>query len=96
MQITRMLKLFGKKEVRVGDMGPLYPQVRAAMLDVQAYARSHGGEIVLLGVSEEGDVSIKLTGACHGCPMSGLTLKHGIEEQLKILVPGVRKVVQVN
>ena len=76
-------------------MGPLYPQVRAAMLDVQAYARSHGGQIVLLGVSNEGDVSIKLTGACNGCPMSGLTLKHGIEEQLKILVPGVRKVVQV-
>jgi Fe-S cluster biogenesis protein NfuA len=90
-----MLKLFGKKEVREGEMGPLYPQVRAAMLDVQAYARSHGGEIVLLGVSNDGDVSIKLTGACNGCPMSGLTLKHGIEEQLKILVPGVRKVLQV-
>jgi len=47
-----------------------------------------------VGVSDEGDVSIKLTGACNGCPMSGLTLKHGIEEQLKVLVPGVRKVIQ--
>jgi len=75
-------------------MGPLYPQVRVAMLDVQAYARSHGGEIHLVGVSEEGDVRIQLTGACNGCPMSGLTLKHGIEEQLKVLVPGVRKVIQ--
>ena len=90
-----MLKLFGKREVREGEMGPLYPQVRAAMLDVQAYARSHGGEIQLVGVSQEGDVSIRLTGACNGCPMSGLTLKHGIEEQLKILVPGVRKILQV-
>lgn len=90
-----MLRLFRKKEVKVGEMGPLYPQVRAAMLDVQAYARSHGGEIHLLGVSESGDVSIRLTGACQGCPMSGLTLKHGIEEQLKILVPGVRKIIQV-
>lgn len=89
-----MLKFFGRKEIREGDMGPLYPQVRAAMVDVQAYARSHGGEIHLLGVSAEGDVSIKLTGACNGCPMSGLTLKHGIEEQLKILVPGVRKVLE--
>ena len=90
-----MLRIFGKKEIKEGDMGPLYPQVRAAMLDVQAYARSHGGEIVLHGVSQEGDVSIKLTGACNGCPMSGLTLKHGIEEQLKILVPGVRRVVEI-
>ena len=89
-----MLKLFSRKEIREGEMGPLYPQVRVAMLDVQAYARSHGGEIRLVGVSDEGDVSIKLTGACNGCPMSGLTLKHGIEEQLKVLVPGVRKVIQ--
>jgi Fe-S cluster biogenesis protein NfuA len=90
-----MLNLFRRKEIKEGEMGPLYPQVRAAMLDVQAYARSHGGEIHLVGVSNEGDVTIKLTGACNGCPMSGLTLKHGIEEQLKTLVPGVRKINEV-
>jgi Fe-S cluster biogenesis protein NfuA len=90
-----MLKLFRKKEIKEGEMGPLYPQVRAAMLDVQAYARSHGGEIHLVGVSNDGDVTIKLTGACNGCPMSGLTLKHGIEEQLKALVPGVRKINEI-
>ncbi|MDR3692940.1 MAG: NifU family protein [Fimbriimonas sp.] len=77
------------------EMGPLYPQVKAAMIDVQAYARSHGGEIQLLGVSDEGDVRVKFSGACRGCPMSALTLKHGIELQLKELVPGVRKIVQV-
>ena len=76
-------------------MGPLFGQVKSAMEDVQAYARSHGGEIRLLGVTEEGDVKIKFVGACHGCPMSALTLKHGIEQQLKELVPGVRKIVQV-
>jgi Fe-S cluster biogenesis protein NfuA len=92
---VQLLNLFRKKEIAPGEMGPLYPQVRAAMLDVQAYARSHGGEIHLLGVSNDGDVSIKLTGACNGCPMSGLTLKHGIEEQLRMLVPGVRKIVEI-
>ncbi|AIE87630.1 Nitrogen-fixing NifU [Fimbriimonas ginsengisoli Gsoil 348] len=74
--------------------GPLYPQVRSAMNDVQAYARSHGGEIELLSVTEEGDVTIRMAGACRGCPMSALTLKHGIEEQLRLLVPGVRKVIE--
>jgi Fe-S cluster biogenesis protein NfuA len=67
-------------------MGPLFPQVKQAMVDVQAYARSHGGEIQLLGVSEEGDVKIKF---------SGLTLKHGIESQLRELVPGVKKIIQI-
>ncbi len=77
-------------------MGPLYPQVKSAIADVQAYARSHGGQIHLVSVSIEGDVSIKMTGTCRGCPMSPLTLKRGVEEQLKTLVPGVRDIIQVS
>jgi len=92
MSIIRTL--FRRTEEEPAEMGPLFGAVKAAMEDVQAYARSHGGEIKLLGVTDDGDVKIKFIGACHGCPMSALTLKHGIEEQLKILVPGVRKIVQ--
>ena len=87
--------LFRKHEVQATEMGPLFTKVKAAMEDVQAYARSHGGDIKLMGVSEEGDVTIQLSGACRGCPMSALTLKHGIEEQLRLMVPGVRKISQV-
>ena len=65
------------------------------MAEVQTYARSHGGEIELVGVSEEGEVTIRLSGACRGCPMSGITLKFGIEEQLRTLVPGVGKIRQI-
>lgn len=86
---------FRRVGLEPSEAGPLYPQVKSAMQDVQAYARSHGGQIHLIGVSEEGDVKIRLTGACNGCPMSDLTLKRGIEEQLKQVVPGVRRVVQV-
>jgi Fe-S cluster biogenesis protein NfuA len=95
MESLSMIRtLFRKSDVAVAEMGPLFTQVKDAIVDVQAYARSHGGEIQLIGVSEEGDVTIKLAGACKGCPMSGLTLKHGIELQLRQLVPGVRKIVQ--
>jgi Fe-S cluster biogenesis protein NfuA len=85
--------LFRRGEVAAEDQGPLFPQVRDAMTDVQAYARSHGGAIELVKVSDDGDVTIRMAGACRGCPMSALTLKHGIEEQLRLLVPGVRKVI---
>ncbi len=74
--------------------GPLYTPVKEAIASVQAYARTHGGEIDLVRVNDEGDVTIRLRGACRGCPMSGLTLKHGIEEQLRALVPGVRNIEQ--
>ena len=87
--------VFGRGRSAVEEEGPLYPHVKSAMADVQAYARSHGGQIHLIAVTREGDVKIRLTGACDGCPMSDLTLKRGIEEQLRLVVPGVRNVVQV-
>jgi len=93
MSLIRNILRLGKPEPV--EMGPLFGQVKAAMENVQAYARSHGGEISLLGVNDDGDVKIRLSGACKGCPMSGLTLKHGIELQLRELVPGVKKIIQV-
>jgi len=92
MNLIRNLLRRGEPDPQ--DQGPLFPQVKSAMADVQAYARSHGGSIELVTVSEEGDVTIRMAGACRGCPMSALTLKHGIEEQLRHLVPGVRKVIE--
>ena len=90
-----LLALFRRKPPEPVEMGPLYEDVRSAMGEVQAYARSHGGTIDLLGVSDDGDVRVRFRGTCHGCPLSAVTLKVGIEERLKTLVPGVRQVVQV-
>lgn len=88
-------RLFGKgASTDPSEQGPLYPQVKDAMREVQAYARSHGGNIDLVGVSDAGDVKIRFRGTCVGCPMSSITLKLGIEERLRILVPGVKDVIQ--
>ena len=46
----------------------------------------------ILDVSD-GVVTLRLTGACGGCPMSTMTLKHGIERVLKEQVPEVKEVV---
>lgn len=89
-------KIFGHKDEPIpSEMGPLFLAVKEALVEVQAYARSHGGEIHLVKVSEDGDVGIRFSGTCNGCPLSSVTLKAGVEERLKVLVPGVRKVVQV-
>jgi len=92
-----LLSLFkrSKPEESV-EMGPLYSEVKSAMHEVQAYARSHGGHIDLLGVSDAGEVKIRLRGTCRGCPMSSITIRLGIEERLRILVPGVKKVTQID
>jgi Fe-S cluster biogenesis protein NfuA len=51
-----------------------------------------GGDIDFVGVTEEGVVQVKLTGACDSCSISWLTLKGGVERILKERVPGVTAV----
>jgi Fe-S cluster biogenesis protein NfuA len=54
-----------------------------------------GGEIAFKSFVN-GVVSLELKGSCSGCPSSTITLKAGIEQLLKRMVPGVEKVVAEN
>ena len=51
-----------------------------------------GGNVELVDVND-GVVTVKLTGACSGCPMSTMTLKMGIEKLLKQEIPEIKEVV---
>jgi Fe-S cluster biogenesis protein NfuA len=53
-----------------------------------------GGDVELVGVNN-GTVTLKLTGACAGCPFSTMTLKMGIEKILRKEIPEVKEVVAV-
>jgi Fe-S cluster biogenesis protein NfuA len=52
-----------------------------------------GGDIIFRGY-RDGIVTLKMQGACSGCPSSTATLKHGIENMLKHYIPEVRSVTQ--
>jgi Fe-S cluster biogenesis protein NfuA len=54
-----------------------------------------GGDIELVDVTD-GKVQVRLLGACHGCPMSQMTLKAGVERAIMAAVPGVTEVVAVS
>lgn len=69
-------------------------KVEAALDKVRPALRADGGNVELVSV-KDGVVSVRLTGACGGCPMSTMTLKMGIEKVLKEHVPGVKQVVAV-
>ncbi len=53
-----------------------------------------GGDIVFHGY-RDGVVRLHMQGSCSGCPSSGATLKHGIENMLRHYVPEVVAVEQV-
>ncbi len=52
-----------------------------------------GGDIQLVGVSDDGVVTVKLQGACVGCPGAQMTLKMGVERNLKEAIPQVKEVL---
>jgi Fe-S cluster biogenesis protein NfuA len=70
-------------------------QVQAALEDVRPALQRDGGDVELVEVTEEGVVKVRLTGACHGCPMAQMTLQMGIERYLKQQVPEVTTVEAV-
>lgn len=69
-------------------------KVVEALKQIRPALQADGGDCELVDVTEDGVVKLKLTGACHGCPMSTMTLKMGIERALKSMVPGVKEVIQ--
>jgi len=62
---------------------------------VRPALQADGGDVELVDVTDDGIVSVKLTGACGSCPMSTMTLKMGIERTLRDKLPEVKEVVQV-
>ena len=59
---------------------------------VRPSLQADGGDCELVGVDENGVVSLELNGACAGCALSGMPLSMGIERVLKEHVPGVTAV----
>ncbi len=69
-------------------------KVEAVLAQIRPQLEADGGSVELVDVNE-GTVSVRLTGACAGCPMATMTLKGGIERILKEQVPEVKEVVAI-
>jgi len=69
-------------------------RVEEALKKIRPALEADGGGIELVDVVD-GVVSVRLKGACHGCPGAQMTLKMGVERILKEEVPDVKSVQSV-
>lgn len=69
-------------------------QVEKVLSKIRPMLQRDGGNVELVEIDGT-VVKVRLTGACHGCPMSQMTLKAGIERIIKQEVPEVTQVVAV-
>jgi Fe-S cluster biogenesis protein NfuA len=63
---------------------------------IRPAVQEDGGDIVYQGFEEDtGTVTLRMMGACSGCPSSAVTLKSGIENMLMHYIPEVKQVLEV-
>jgi Fe-S cluster biogenesis protein NfuA len=73
----------------------LWERVDRALEEIRPYIHSHAGDVNIVDVTDDGVVKLQMVGTCHGCPMSMLTLRLGIERILTEKVEGVTSVVSI-
>lgn len=71
----------------------LREQVTDTLDELRPRLAAHGGDVELVDVDDAGVVSVRLVGACRGCPGAMMTLRLGVERILRERVPGVTEVV---
>jgi len=70
-------------------------KVEKVLGKIRPMLQADGGDVELVGVDDAGVVKVRLRGACAGCPGAQMTLKMGVERQLRKEIPEVKEVVAV-
>jgi len=80
-------------EVQVNISGDIEQKI-ISLLDeyIRPAVEGDGGAIHFKSF-ESGTVTVMLKGACHGCPSTNTTLKQGVENLLRRMLPEVEKVI---
>ncbi len=76
------------------DLAPVDELVEAeeALDEIRPYIEGHGGALELVDV-EDGVISVRMSGSCHGCAASAMTLRRGIEAKLRERLDWFKEVV---
>jgi len=83
-------------EERGSDDKGLEARVALVIDRLRPSIQADGGDVELVRVADSGAVTIRLHGACVGCPSATITLQSGIEMNLKAHVPEVTSVEAID
>ena len=71
-------------------------KIKKALDKIRPALQADGGDVEFVGWDEKtGIVKVRMAGMCVGCPMAQITLKQGIEAEVKKEVAEVKEVVAV-
>ena len=70
--------------------------VNEALNDVRPHLKVDGGDVEVVDISDDMEVTIKWLGNCEFCSMSVMTMKAGIEQAIMSKLPQIKSVVAAN
>lgn len=73
----------------------LKDRVAEVVSRIRPAIQADGGDLELVDVDAQGVVSVRLHGACRGCPGAQMTLKMGVERMVRQHVPQITQVICV-
>jgi Fe-S cluster biogenesis protein NfuA len=78
------------------DRKILLERIDSALDDIRPHLAVDGGDVELVGITDDNWVQIKWLGNCESCNMSMMTMRAGIEQTIRLKVPEVSGVVAIN
>lgn len=77
-----------------GSDAPLADKIKYVIdAQVNPQLASHGGFVELLEITDDMDLVLNFGGGCQGCSSVKVTLKNGVETQLKEIFPMIRHIL---
>jgi len=70
-------------------------KVNQALEQIRPFLNDDGGDIELIEVTHDLFVKVRLLGACKSCSMSSMTIKGGVEESIKRVIPELKGVITI-
>ena len=70
-------------------------KVKNILTQIEPYLKADGGGVNFVRLDDDMTVWVELTGHCANCPHSSQTLKNGIENTMKSVIPEIKSVEKV-
>lgn len=75
---------------------PVLSKIEEALESLRPYLRADGGDVEVVGLTNENVLQIRLLGNCEQCPMSYMTMKAGLEEAIRKVLPELKELQAVS
>lgn len=73
----------------------LKTNIEKALDEIRPFLQSDGGDISLIDIKDDKEVTVQLQGTCVSCHINQMTLKSGVEMTIKKYAPQIEKVINL-